>query len=135
MEVINHSYSKTPGAVRVDRELELLAADGSQTVLDVIVDDLAFLAISAHVDVGGPLSAFSIIGNVTPDEIGGLTLASVAADYTSPSGVIVDASGDLTVLADQGWVLVNVTGFYRIRVEVTAGADINPLYIRATGKG
>jgi len=51
-----------------------------------------------------------------------VTLLSVAADYTSPAGIVVDASGDLTILGAgaTGWLILDVLGFNRIKLQASA---------------
>lgn len=50
-----------------------------------------------------------------------VTLYSLAGDYTSPSGLLVGASGDLTALAATatGWFLMETRGLYAVRVQAS----------------
>lgn len=50
------------------------------------------------------------------------TLFSAASDYTSPKGILVGASGNLTVLAADatGWFILDVGGLDQIRVQASA---------------
>lgn len=65
------------------------------------------VVISVSNDVA--MDQFEVRGKVGDTEI---TLASAGADFTSPAGIVVDASGDLTALAANttGWVLLDVRG-------------------------
>lgn len=50
------------------------------------------------------------------------TLYSAAGDYTSPAGLLVDASGDLTVLAAaaRGWFVLNCGAIDQLRIQASA---------------
>lgn len=50
------------------------------------------------------------------------TIASVAADFTNPKGIMVGASGDLTTLnAAVGWFILDVQGLDSIIITATSG--------------
>lgn len=71
-------------------------------------------------------TGLTIEGRVNRDDTSWTTLASVALDYTAPSGPIYRASEDLTTMAaaTRGTVTVETTGHFEIRVRVsTAAAD------------
>lgn len=71
---------------------------------------------------GQNITALSIEARVKGNSSTWRTLANAASDFTSPSGSIFGASGDLTALAAAatGWAKVQVTGDYEIRVRATA---------------
>jgi len=50
------------------------------------------------------------------------TLYSTAGDYTSPSGILIGTSGDLTILAADatGWFIMDVSGIDQIRCQASA---------------
>ncbi len=50
------------------------------------------------------------------------TLYSASGDYTSPSGLLIGCSGDLTILAADavGWFILDVKGIHSIRVQASA---------------
>ena len=52
------------------------------------------------------------------------TIASTAANYTAPAGIMVGASSDLTTLAAgaTGWFILDTTGLYRVVVSASAAA-------------
>lgn len=52
-----------------------------------------------------------------------MTLFSAAGDFTSPAGIVVDASGDLTTqaAASSGWVVLDVSGWDKIEVLAASG--------------
>ena len=68
-------------------------------------------------------TAFQVQAKFHPDG-GYITIASVAADFTSPGGVIVGASGDLTILAAgaTGWLSVDVAGMHALRLRFTGAS-------------
>lgn len=99
-----------------------VAATGNTTVLDVDVRDLERIMIQVSPTVQA-LDAFIV--SIQPHTGGAYsTIASAAADYTAPSGLIVGASGDLTALAAAatGWIIVDVRGLSRLRVQASAAA-------------
>jgi hypothetical protein len=62
--------------------------------------------------------------------------------FDSPAGLVIDASGDLTLLAYQasGWLLLNVLPLYEVRIQAASdaagdGDDAGSLIsVRAHGK-
>jgi len=51
-----------------------------------------------------------------------MTLFSAAGDFTSPAGMVVDASGDLTTQAvGSGWLALDVSGWDKIEVFAASG--------------
>lgn len=110
-------------------------AAGNTPILEVIVDDLAFLGVSIAVATQN-LDAFIVQARMSPND-SYQTIRSVAADYTTPAGIVIDASGDLTVQAagSSGWLALNVTPFHSIRILASAAADSASVTARAIGKG
>lgn len=68
------------------------------------------------------LTALSIQAKIGAADSNYVTLFSAAGDFTSPAGLVKDASGDLTKLAaaSTGWCVLDVSGLTEIRVNVTA---------------
>lgn len=64
-----------------------------------------------------------------------VTLLSVAADYTSPAGIVVDASGDLTTLAGgaTGWLILDVLGFEKIKFQASAAVGASTARVFSSG--
>lgn len=64
-----------------------------------------------------------------------VTIASIATDYTSPTGLMVKASASLVTLASgtTGWAIVNITGVCAVRVQASAatGAGTADIYASA----
>jgi len=54
------------------------------------------------------------------------TMFSAAGDYTSPLGILIGTSGDLTGIADAatGWFIIYPKGIYKLRLRAaSSGAD------------
>lgn len=67
------------------------------------------------------LDQFIVSGRVH-DESGWMILFNAGADFTSPAGLMIDASGDLTAQAvGAGWFKMNVGGFYELRISAASG--------------
>jgi hypothetical protein len=81
------------------------------------------------------LDAFIIAGKAHPDATA-VTIASAAADFTSPADPIVDASGDLTTIAaaGTGWFIMNVAGFYQITISASGAVNNAAVTIYASGE-
>lgn len=92
--------------------------DSIETVAEITVRDNEVLFLSFLVGTAS-LSAFSVSYKV--HESGGyFTVASVAADYTSPEGPILGASGDLTAAASGStvhWLQLDVRGVFKVRIQ------------------
>ena len=60
-------------------------------------------------------------------------IKSAALDYTSPTGTLLDASGDLTTLAAAavGWFVLDCSGFDKIRLQASANTTQS---VGVTGK-
>lgn len=85
--------------------------DASEDVATIDVRDYNTLFLSFLVGTAN-LTAFVVVIKVAPggDE---LTIASASAHYTSPSGVVLGASGDLTTAAAGAtphWLRLDVRG-------------------------
>jgi hypothetical protein len=96
---------------------------GNTTLLQVKVQGLEriFVQLSATTQA---LDAFLIQGKAHADATA-LTLFSAGADFTSPAGLMIDASGDLTGLAASasGWFVMDVRGLYEVKILASAAAD------------
>jgi hypothetical protein len=78
--------------------------------------------LTAEILVAGQaLDAFIVKGKCTRDGAD-ITLFSIATDYTTPAGIVIDASGDLTSQAvGTGWLVLDVRGFYDISLHASSG--------------
>lgn len=108
-----------------ERAQTIVEVTASLTILDtIVVTDYDALAV--HIDNADvTFDQFEIAGNVVRDGTFEI-LFNAAVDFTSPAGIMIGASGDLTALANgaQGWFLLYPKGFYSIRVRAaSSGAD------------
>jgi hypothetical protein len=93
---------------------------GNTQMLDVDTSNIERLAVEAVV-TGFALDAFVITGKIHPSSTA-VTLKSAAGDYTSPTGVMIVASGDLTTQAvGTGWFLMDVRPFSSVQVLASSG--------------
>jgi hypothetical protein len=108
-------------------------ASGNTTVLELMTLGLKRIAAEFS-NVGFVLDAFIIQAKFHPDG-DYRTIYSAAGAYTSPAGLLVAASGDLTVLADAatGWFILDVIGVFAIRVQASANGGTTLLSARAMG--
>lgn len=97
-----------------------LTNSGVQQICHFIVNDQTMLGVELAVTTF-LLSAFEIHGRMHRD--GSFwKLKSVAGDYTSPTGVLKGASGDLTIQAvGSGFFLLDVAGFESVKLMGTSG--------------
>lgn len=99
-------------------------ASGNTDIVEFDVTQISRLALELINGGANALDAFIIQGKVNPAG-NYVTLLSAASDYTSPAGIVVDASGDLTVLAGgaTGWLILDVLAFAKIRVQASANVS------------
>lgn len=108
---------------------------GNTTLLDITVDDVSFLGVEIANTVQA-LDAFIVQGRMSPNGAY-QTLYSAAGDFTTPAGLVVDASGDLTTLGAgaSGWLLLNVLPLYSVRILASSGNVAGSITtIRAIGR-
>lgn len=98
-----------------------IPATGNTTILEMDVSQLARLALEIINPGGNAFDVFRVDGKVHPSG-NYVNLLAVTADYTTPAGIVVDASGDLTVLGAgaTGWLILDVLGFNKIRLQASA---------------
>lgn len=94
---------------------------GNTELLDIPVDDVSFLGLEITA-TGQALDAFVVQGRMSADGAY-QTLYSAAIDFTTPAGLVVDASGDLTTLnaGASGWLLLNVLPLYSVKFLASSG--------------
>lgn len=119
--------AKTDAAVTVP-----LATNGDLIELDV--SQVARLAIEIKNEGANAFDAFLVQGKVHPDG-NYVPLLSVASDYTTPAGIVVDASGDLTALGAgvTGWLILDVLGFNKIKLQASAAVGASSANIFVGG--
>lgn len=105
---------------KTDADVAVPAA-GNTNILDIEVSQLARVALEIRNTGANALDVFNVQGKVHPDGAY-MTILTVAADYTTPAGIVVDASGDLTVLAAgaTGWLILDALAFISIRLQASA---------------
>lgn len=96
-------------------------AAGNTDLLDMDVSQVARLALEIRNTGANAFDAFIVQGKFHPDGAY-VTILSAAADYTAPAGIVVDASGDLTVLAAgaTGWLILDALAFIKLKVQASA---------------
>ena len=106
---------------RVSNTSIAVAQAGNTELLELIVDDISFVGLSIAV-TGQDLDTFVVQGRMHQDD-SYQTLYSAAGSYTTPTGLIVGASGDLTTLAAaaNGWLLLNVLPLYSVKFLASSG--------------
>ncbi len=107
-------------------QVAVVLNDETLTLIDTIIVT-NYDAITIYVsNSGNALDQFEIAGNAIRDGTFEI-LFNAAVDFTSPAGILIGASGDLTTLADgaSGWVLLYPKGFFAIRIQAAraTGAD------------
>jgi len=105
---------------KTDADVAVPAA-GNTNLLDMDVSQLARIALEIKNTGANAFDAFIVQGKVHVDGAF-VTILSVAADYTTPAGIVVDASGDLTILAagTTGWLILDALSFIAIRLQASA---------------
>lgn len=94
---------------------------GVQDIFTLNVEGLSRIFIKLTVATNA-LAAFAIQGAVREDSVY-VTLKSTAGQFTSPTGILVDSSGDLTSLAvGTGWFVLDVAGLSVIKIRANSSA-------------
>jgi hypothetical protein len=95
------------------------------TLLQLNVDDISFLGIAVKSETSAvfqdAFDQFEVQGRFhRDDEFHTL----YATGFDTPTGLVVGASGDLTLLAYQatGWLLLNVLPLYEVRIQAASDA-------------
>ena len=78
--------------------------------------------------------SFVVEAKVNPDG-NYIPILAVAADYTTPAGIVVDASGDLTALGAgaTGWLILDALAFYKLKVTASAAVGATSARLFAGG--
>ena len=100
----------------------LVLASGNTPLGDI--ECLGNAKMFVRIDNGNQaLDAFSILGSA--DGINFETLYDATGDFTTPAGLLLGASGDLTGLAlsTAGWFILDCSPFKAIQVTASAGTD------------
>jgi hypothetical protein len=92
---------------------------GLTVLLDIDVSLLSY--VTAQIKVATfALAAFQVLGKM--ENAGDfVVLDSASAEFTTPAGIIIDASGDLTLQAvGSGWIIISVLGLQRLQLKATS---------------
>lgn len=74
------------------------------------------------------LTGFAVKGKARGAAANPVTLYSIAADFTSPKGLVLAASGDLTIQGiGSGWIALNVTGLEEVTIAMASGGTATVL--------
>jgi hypothetical protein len=115
------------------REAQNLAvavpASGNTTLLQFRTYGLERIFVQIDVTVNA-LDTFLISGRASADATAA-TLYSTAGAFTSPAGLIVGASGDLTTQAvGSGWFIMDVRGLWDVTIQASGnGASTVSIYM------
>lgn len=128
--------SKTPKKILAENVGVTVAESGNTTLLELDTRDVSEVGVEVSV-TGQDLDAFLIQGKVHPNGTY-QTLYSAAGDFTSPEGLLIGASGDLTVLAAaaSGWLLLDTRPLWAVKILASSGNVAgSTVTARASGKG
>lgn len=133
MAQVTSQHPRSDFSLLAENAAITVAQTGNTQLLDVDTSRIEMLAVEAVV-TGQALDAFVVTGKVHPNSTA-VTLASAAGDYTTPAGVVVLASGDLTSQAvGTGWVLLDVRPFSSVQVLASSG-NVAGSTVTARGAG
>lgn len=101
--------------------------------MDIDVSQISRLALEIRVATQA-LDVFIVQAKVHPDGAY-MTILSAIADYTTPAGIVVDASGDLNAIAaaTTGWLIIDVLAFTSIRLLASAAVNNASVLVYAGG--
>ncbi len=111
--IINVGGTGTLASTDVDGSLTLIGAitvsEYDRIMVDVLPGAAAFTAFSILISADG--TTYS-------------TAYNTSGDFTTPSGILVGTSGDLTILgaATHGWFILDTTGLNSIQIKAQAGS-------------
>jgi hypothetical protein len=93
---------------------------GVQDIFTLDVEGLSRICVRLNVATNA-LAAFQIKAFFSSED-NSVTLFSTAADFLSPRGLLIGASGDLTTLAvGSGWFIMDVTGISKVVLSANSG--------------
>lgn len=101
------------------QKLISLASESLVTLTEVQSRDLTDRFNATIINSGGvAFDQFEIQGKVHPNGPY-ITLFNTSGEFTTPIGILLGASGDLTALAGgaTGWFILNGVGFQSIRIQ------------------
>lgn len=88
----------------------------------LIINLAGYERMTASITVAGQALDQFVVKGRNHDEGPLMTLFSAGADFTSPAGMVIDASGDLTTQGvGSGWLTLDVSGWDRIELLAASG--------------
>jgi hypothetical protein len=110
---------------QLSEEVVVLEDEALTTIKELEVSDIDSVTLDIS-NSGNALDQFEIQGKPV-DGSTYRTLFSVAGDYTSPSGILIGTSGDLTSLISggNGWLILYPKGFFKIRFQAARAAGVD----------
>lgn len=134
---------ETEQLVSRDRRLSVSAknaavavlAASSTTILELSTTEIARLGVEVKNSSANAFDAFVVQGKFHKDG-NWVTLYSAGADFSSPTGLLIDASGDLTVLAAgaSGWLILDVLGLFSVRIQASVATADGTCDVYARGE-
>lgn len=127
------NYDKPRRGLVASNAAVAVVAGGNTTLLDIPCQGIDRIFVEVTPTTNG-FDAFIIAGRCHP-AAGYVTLYSAAGDYTTPRGLLVGASGDLTTLsaASTGWFVLDVKGIDSIRIQASGSGGTATTTIYAGG--
>ena len=99
------------------------------------IDTTCMVRMGLHIVVAiNALASFEIWG-LFHNSDAYVKLKSTAAHFTAPSGIMIDASGDLTTQAvgALGWLIMDVAGLEKVKIKANSGGASSTLAIFGCG--
>lgn len=136
MAQVTEHGTTPPRRIGIDAKSEDVAVSlgANDILLEQVISEAARMVFEVKNEGANALDAFRVSAKFHKDG-NYVLLFSVAGDFTSPAGLVVDASGDLTTLAagTTGWLVLDVLGLYKIKIEASSavGATTVDIFSRA----
>jgi hypothetical protein len=124
----------TPELALTASNLNVNVAVGGLTDL-IVIQTLGFVRLFVEISVAtNNFDQFIVKGKSNMDAPA-VTLYSLATDYTSPTGILVGTSGDLTtqVAGTTGWLILDVRGISEITLQASAAVGVAVAQVYAGG--
>jgi len=134
MQQVNSSPARRLNFV-AKTDADVVVGTGANTlILEMDVSQLARLALEILNVGANAFDSFVVEAKVNPDG-NYIPILAVAADYTTPAGIVVDASGDLTALGAgaTGWLILDALAFYKLKVTASAAVGATSARLFAGG--
>jgi len=95
---------------------------GVQDIFQLETEGMTRIAVKLTVGTNA-LAAFVIQAKFRADDTAWTTLRSTTAQYTAPNGILVETSGDLSLLAvGTGYFIMDVAGIARLKLQANSSA-------------